>query len=453
MVDDIAAFYGKTACLNPILYFIYYVVKLLVRLSTWVYYSKITVTGKRHDRSQNPCILISNHPSTLLDPLNVAVEVNAEVNFLANSTLFKHPVADWLLRRLYCIPIERPQDNGGKPLNNAENFRQAVRFLAKDGCLYIAPEGSSFVERRLRKLKTGTARIAFATEAANGWSVGLTLLPIGLNYSDPTKFRSRLVTVFGTPIRVADFRELYEADAVNAVHCLTEAVAEQLKTLILDCEDDAQDQLLYRVDAILRNEERLPSVEKLRRSQRVLGSLQQWKTEDAADYANFSALVFDYFERIKMLKINDLHVKNPAPGRKALLLAATFPLFLPSYLSHALPCFSTQKITKSLNADYHWLPTYKFAAGVVLYPLFIWLQTWFVGKMADWLGWPDWVKWAYLLAIVPMGLLAEWWLRTWTLAQRGSRAAYIAKNEAAIWEQLRGLRGQILDHCHKHFSI
>lgn len=431
--------------MNPILYILYYFFKYFIRFATWVYYAKVTVAGEPHHRSRNPCLLVSNHPSTMLDPLNVAIRVNTEIKFLANASLFKNPVAGWLLRKLYCIAVERHQDTEGKPLNNAASFRQATEFLSGGGCLYVAPEGSSFVERRLRKIKTGTARIAFAAEKANNWSLGLSILPVGLNYSDPTKFRSTLVTIFGQPIRVADFKEMHEEDPVNAVYCLTEAMAHQLKTLILDCEDDAQDQLLYRVDAILRNEEKLSLVEKLHRSQQVLERLKQWKTTSIADYEEFSKQVFSYFERIKLLKIKDLHVKQseprPLPNFQMGLLA---PFALAGYLSHVLPCFFTKKITDKLNADYHWVPTYKFTAGVVIYPLFIWLQTWLIGKLALHFDLGAWVKWAYLLAYFPLGLVVEWWIKTWRLGQMSNRAAFLRKNEPAIWADVTGLRQQIL---------
>ncbi len=430
--------------MNPILYVLYYFFKHLIQLCTWVYYAKVTITGERHHRSRNPCILVSNHPSTMLDPLNVAIRVNSEINFLANASLFKNPVAAWLLRKLYCIPIERYQDTNGKPLDNAASFEQATKFLTGHGCLYVAPEGSSFVERRLRRLKTGTARIAFAAEQANKFQLGLTILPVGLNYSDPTHFRSELVTVFGKPIRVADFRETYEADPVNAVQCLTEAMGEQLSTLMLDCEDEAQDQLLHRLETILQNENPLPPVKRLHRSQAVLGGLQQWKTSNGAAYEAFSGTVFSYFKKIDDLKINDLLVgKQNNRGGAALLLVA-FPVFLPSFLTHLLPTFITKKITVALNGDYHWIPTYKFTAGVVMYPLFIGLQAWLVGKLALHFQWGSWVQWAYLLAVIPMGLFAEWWLKGWANWRYSRRAAFLSKTKKETWAEAVGLRQQVL---------
>ncbi len=430
--------------MNPILYVLYYFFKVLVRTSTWVYYSKVTVSGQRHHRSRNPCILVSNHPSTLLDPLNTAVEVDAEVNFLANASLFQHPIADWLLSRLYCIPIERYQDTGGKPLNNAASFKQATKFLSGGGCLYVAPEGTSFVERRLRKIKTGTARIAFAAEKANNWQLGLTILPVGLNYADPTKFRSELLTVFGEPIRVADFQDAHEADPVNAVQRLTAAIGEGIGAVIIDCEDGQQDELLHRLETILQNENALPPVEQLRRTQTVLARLRQWKASNLAEYEAFSISVFDYFNRINLLKISDLDVAKPQSNRKTLSLAVTSPLFAMGWLSHVLPYFLTKKITDALNGDYHWVPTYKFTAGLVLYLLFIWVQTWLVGELAEQFGFGSWVKWAYLLAYIPLGLIAEWWLKTWKRNQQSSVATYLSTNEKDIWGQLRNLRQQII---------
>lgn len=430
--------------MNPILYVLYYFFKLLVWSATSVYYAKVTVVGERHHRSRNPCILVSNHPSTMLDPLNVAIVVDAEIKFLANAGLFKNPVAAWLLRQLYCIPVERYQDTGGKPLNNAASFEQASNYLATGGCLFVAPEGNSFVERRLRKIKTGTARIAFDAESRHNWQLGLTIQPVGLDYSDPTKFRSELLKVFGKPIRVADFREDYEADPVNGVHCLTEAIGEHIGALIIDCEDGQQDQLLYRVEAILRTEKPLPPLEKLRRSQTVLSRLRHWKASDVTGYEAFSTQIFDYFEKTKSLKITDLQIaKQPEKGGLAKLVA-TLPFCLPGYLTHVLPCFFAKKITNALNADYHWIPTYKFTAGVVMYPLFIGLQTWLVGKLAVYFGCGDWVKWAYLAAVIPLGLVTEWWLKKARNWQRWRRAAFLRTSNRTEWDALTNLRQAIV---------
>jgi glycerol-3-phosphate O-acyltransferase/dihydroxyacetone phosphate acyltransferase len=431
--------------LNPVLYAIYYLLKWTVHFAVWAFYRKITVTGHRHEHSHNPCIIVSNHPSTLLDPLNVAVESNVEIYFLANASLFRNPFISWLLRKLYCIPIERYQDTGGKPLDNAASFEQAENHLTEGGCIYVAPEGSSYVERRLRKIKTGTARIALAAMQRSGWTANISILPIGLNYSDPTRYRSELLTIHGEYIPVAQFREDYEADPVNAVYCLTEAIGEGIGQLIIDSEDGHQDELLHRLETIVQNAHPLPPLEAHDRSRKVLAHLKDWKVGNPADYEAFSQGVFAYFEKIKALKISDLQVAEQQSGTNAIPLLLTLPLFVPGYLSHVLPCFFTKKITDALNGDFHWVPTYKFAAGVVMYPLFIWLQVWLVGLVAEHFGLGVWVKWAYLAAVIPLGLVAEWWLRTGNRWLQEQRSAALRSKVGNEWESLLKERREILD--------
>ena len=82
-------------------------------LTIRIFYSKYTVINGDRLKFKNPAIVISNHPSTLMDPLNVGISVPKQVSFLANASLFKSPVTGTFLNQ-YCIPIERPKDVGGR---------------------------------------------------------------------------------------------------------------------------------------------------------------------------------------------------------------------------------------------------------------------------------------------------------------------------------------------------
>ncbi|MBK7475084.1 MAG: 1-acyl-sn-glycerol-3-phosphate acyltransferase [Haliscomenobacter sp.] len=160
--------------------------KVVVRLFFKLYYPKTLVLGKAYFRLEGPTLVISNHPNTLIDPLNAAFRVSSPVYFLANASLFKKPVAAKILRFLYSIPIERPKDTHGRPIDNKASFEACVAHLKKGRHLYVAPEGESQMERRLRPLRTGTARIALTAENAFGFfsrspdtSFGLYLLGAG----------------------------------------------------------------------------------------------------------------------------------------------------------------------------------------------------------------------------------------------------------------------------------
>ncbi len=387
----------------------------------------------------------------MLDPLNAAEEIQTEVFFLANASLFKNPIAGWILRKLYCIPIERHKDTGGKPLDNQASFEQAIEHLAKGGCLYIAPEGVSVVERRLRKMKTGTARIALATESKHHFKLGLSILPVGLNYSDPTQFRSHLLTILGEPIQVADFQNDWEQDEMEAVRKLTDHVSEKLALQLLNTSDHEEDKLLCYLEEMMQNENRLPSYPHFLRSQKTLAGLQASKISNLDAFAKFREMAFDYFEQLNMLKTSDLALKWRNEGKNHLplflVLIATLPVFLSGFLIHFLPVFASKTISRALNKDIDWAPTIKFLVGFVVYPLLLLLEIWAFGKavaVSDETG--VWLKWLFILSIVPLGLVAEWWLKNWQLLRQKWRASSVFHQNPSKWKWLNEMRADILSN-------
>ncbi|MEK7253692.1 MAG: 1-acyl-sn-glycerol-3-phosphate acyltransferase, partial [Bacteroidota bacterium] len=428
---------------------LYHFFKLLVRVGTWIYYSKITVQHGERSKISGACIVISNHPSTVLDPLNAAVRMQRIVFFLANSGLFKNPVAGWLLNKLYCIPVERQKDVPGRAPENSESLERATSFLTGGGCLYIAPEGNSYVERRLRKMKTGTARIAFAAESRNDFKLGLTILPIGLNYSSPTEFRSHLLTIFGEPVQVADFQKDWETDPVEGVRKFTAYLGERLSDLLIDTLDDAEDALLNRLEVLLQNENRLPNMAHFQRTKAVQAHLQALRASDEEAFGDFEKQVAGYFEKLEALKISDLALilvfRNLQDfGKLSLRLAALFPAFLLGYASNFLPCFFSKKINDWLNDDLSYVPTFKFLAGIVFFPIFWGLQIWLVSRLTPPLGgWGVWT-WLYLASLIPSGLAAERFLKDWKLRLESRRVKFLRKEKPAEYADLQEKRKEIL---------
>src|SRR5690606_12761089 len=120
------------------------------------------------------------------------------------------------------------------------NFARATEHLKKNSCLYIAPEGSSFMKRKLRPFKTGTARIALMAEKERDFKLGLHILPIGLNYAEPSQFRSSLHIYIGERIAVSAFREAYERDAFEGVRLLSEFLENEEKKLVTVVENTSE---------------------------------------------------------------------------------------------------------------------------------------------------------------------------------------------------------------------
>jgi 1-acyl-sn-glycerol-3-phosphate acyltransferase len=427
---------------NLFLYFLYHFFKTLVRLAVRVFYAKITVLQAKRGQFDHPCIVVSNHPATVLDPLNTAIHIRKVVFFLANASLFKYKISAWILSRLYCIPIERLQDTGGRPLNNEASFEKATLHLTKGGCLYVAPEGTSYVWRRLRKIKTGTARIALITESKNNWKLGLSVLPVGLNYADPTQFRTHLLTIFGEPIRVADFRKDWEKDEVDAVQKLSATIAEKLSSLLLDTTDDDEDTLLNNLEIIAQNERPLPSPTHFLRSQTILTRLKDWRSDQPGAILKLTEKTKTYLDQLKAFKISDQAVSGSTTAVKAAGFAILlFPFAAMGFTSHFFPCFIVGQLAGRLNKDIHWEPTYKFLIGLVCYPLIVALQTWLVFKFSGNVWWTA----VYVLSLVPTGLAAEQFLKNGKLLLEKIRWNRLLRTQPAVARDLSTYRAAILE--------
>jgi 1-acyl-sn-glycerol-3-phosphate acyltransferase len=384
-----------------LLYGLYHLLKLLVRIVFRVYYPYTQTEGMQHLRFRGPGILVSNHPNTLLDPLNAAVRTRQQVFFLANAGLFHHPVANWLLNHLYCIPIKRQHEKGGHHVNNSDSFQRSYDHLAGGGVIYIAPEGSSYLERRLRPIKTGTARIALGAEARHDFQLGIHLYPVGLNYENPQYCGSRQFVRAGQPIRVADWREAYEADPVKAVKDLTHHLASSMQQLLINAEDEEQDQLLYRLETILQNDEPRTPEDHHHRGRRLLAALKKLRQEAPSAYARLQEEAAGYRRQLREHGLTDRGLSTKTPSRPGLWGSLGAPVWLYGRLNHLLPYELPRLLQRRLGLYPGYDSTVKILAGIVLLPLFYWLQTKLFTHF-----FPGW-GWAYLLSL-PLTAWLAW---------------------------------------------
>ncbi|MEY3051888.1 MAG: hypothetical protein RLY31_1673 [Bacteroidota bacterium] len=392
---------------TALLSLIYFLFKWLVRLTLRWFYSRTTVVGTAAGThsADPPCIVVTNHPSTLLDPLNTAVRLDFPVHFLANASLFRNRFANWFFNTFFCIPIERYQDTGGRPLNNTASFRRAIEHLARKGSLYIAPEGTSYIDRRLRKIKTGTARIALEAEQSAQFGLGLTILPIGLNYTDPTAFRSEVLLVFGSPIPVGEYRDLETQDPIAAVQALTDRIRDSLASLMIDTHDEAEEKQLSILESLLPTVSGKRTYERWQAIRRCLGMLRDESGELVRSVAAYEAALSEAGLRAKEVGL--------ATGKQdGWWMGFLGFLSIPGYVLHAPPAWAAYELDRRLNDDIHWRPTYRFLGGLITYP--VWLTILGIG-LHPFGGIPGLL--AMVMLAYPLGLAAEAHRKRWKRRQ------------------------------------
>jgi glycerol-3-phosphate O-acyltransferase/dihydroxyacetone phosphate acyltransferase len=425
--------------INPFLRLIYLFLRFTAWVGTGVYYRKRLVLGRKNLRFDGPAIVISNHPSTLTDVLNVALPIRQEMFYLANYSLFKNPVSNWILSRLYCIPVKRKEDVAeGEVRDNEGAFEQSFRHLEQNGILFIAPEGVSWMNRFVRPLKTGTARIALGTEARNHWKMGIKIIPVGVSYSQPNHFRSEVVVQAGAPVYPRDWIEQWQKDPEAATNQLTEFLENQLKSLSIHTRDEQGELFITRLETLLKNEDPLPQQEAYERSKAL--------TAKCLDDTALQTRVQTYFDQLEVFDLSDEGIEAVSSDlagthliTDGLRIALGFPFFLSGYICWFLPCFLPWLLAKRLKLYIGYDSNVKILAGLFTFPLAMWgmfrvFRWWFEAPSA-WIG---------LLCCAVLGLFAERYMDVLRRFQARQKAAVKAAKDPAGFSRLVQMRSAIL---------
>ncbi|AET37660.1 bifunctional glycerol-3-phosphate/glycerone-phosphate O-acyltransferase SCT1 Ecym_1433 [Eremothecium cymbalariae DBVPG len=118
-------------------------------------------------------------------------------------------------------------------------YHHVFEHLAHDQCIGIFPEGGSHDRTDLLPLKAGVAIMALGCMHRHP-GVSVKIVPCGMNYFHPHKFRSRAVIEIGSPIEIsAELVSKYGNPETNkeAVRELLNTITEGLKAVTLSCPD------------------------------------------------------------------------------------------------------------------------------------------------------------------------------------------------------------------------
>ena len=143
------------------------------------------------------------------------------------------------------LPIYRIRDGWQSLSENKKTFDTCEKLFLKNGAIVIFPEGNHGGQRRLRPLSKGFTRLAFETLQKHP-DVKISVIPVGINYSDPQAFRSSVSVYFGKAISANEyFREPLQQYANQ----LRNDLATSLKQLITHVEDAGRyDEVIQKLE-------------------------------------------------------------------------------------------------------------------------------------------------------------------------------------------------------------
>lgn len=217
--------------------FYYYPIKLYLFITNYLYFQKMRVVGRKNIPSKGPLIFAINHQNALLDALLISSIGIREPHFLTRSDVFKKGLVDKILRGAKMLPIYRIRDGFNSVKMNAAIFEAASKILARKQVLGIFPEGTDRLTYQLRPFKKGIARIAFMSEEAAEFKLGVQIVPIGIQYESHF-FPKRTLISFGEPIKVGDYQEDYLNDKNKAMEAILAELYDRIKKLMLTIDSD-----------------------------------------------------------------------------------------------------------------------------------------------------------------------------------------------------------------------
>ncbi|MCU0389800.1 MAG: lysophospholipid acyltransferase family protein [Thermoflexibacter sp.] len=346
---------------------LYQFLRLIVLIAIRIFFKSIHLKNVENVPRKGAVILVANHPSTFLDPLVGALFVPRKIHFLANGGIFKIPLVAWLLKKLYTIPIYRQQDSTVASSKNEDSFRACYELLEQKGAIIIFPEGTSEDERKLRKIKTGTARIALGAEAKNNFELDVKIVCIGINYTNPRKFQSRLMVSFDEAISIKSFKDRYLQDDIKTVQDLTNEIKERLEAMIVITENKKIDELVEKIERlytnILREELHLQSHETEQLfvvAQHFADAVHYFEARQPERVNQLQANINQYFSLLTKYQLSDSLIVQPPLTFKdkisnLFFLVLCSPIYLygliHNFLPYELPALITHAITKDIT--YH----------------------------------------------------------------------------------------------------
>lgn len=415
---------------------------------------RVHVEGLENVPRDRPVLLCSNHTNAFMDALIVAISVPQKTRFLVRSDVFRKKWQAKALEFLYLIPIYRIQEGVENLSKNDETFDQCAKHLGNGDTIIIFSEGICIQERRLRKLKKGTARIAFGSEEQHDFKLGVVIVPVGINYNaEPWRLRRRAHVRFGKPFEVKKYEERYRTEKAKAINQFTADLEQQMKDQLVIINEPVNDQLVADLENLFLEEfsvaaKRDPRnqrethhtsveiAERLNKAMPVNPAAVETLREDAKTY--FAALKKHNFRDwlFRDEKLQRLNFGMTLIGAIALLLF--LPVFAAGLLINALPFFWPYRMANKTVKNKEWHASLNVT--VATYVAFFWyVVLWIVAAIVF-----NW--WIGLIAFVSgylLGRMAWQWWASWQKWNARIRFASFVKNSKTEFNTLTELRKKI----------
>jgi 1-acyl-sn-glycerol-3-phosphate acyltransferase len=363
---------------------IWHILRYWISFVLPVFYKRIQGKNIKNIQGKGPVIIAMNHPNAFTDPILITyLCYPTKTKYLARGDAFKPGFVTWFLSTIGIIPIFRIQDGGKEGLKkNEEAYSQVNSFLKNNAKVIVFAEGLCIQERRLRPLKKGVSRMVFGAIDYLGENTDLKVVPVGINYSKPDKFRSTAFYNIGEPIPLKELIEEYKLNPSKANNSFLQLLAPKMKELITHINNKENDEAVYQIEELCKRDwikEQGLNYKNLNHDFIVLKQLTEKvntaEVEHPVVLAEFKEKANVYFNELKKQELRDWLI-NPKHASKLssvnlifrfALLVLGFPLYLAAIIGNYLPYKLTNKLTRKIVKNKEFYSSFAIALSMILF--------------------------------------------------------------------------------------
>ena len=337
--------------------------------------------------------------------------------YLAKHTLFQSRMLGWIFRNANGIPIYRRQDDPKMISRNEDSFREVYKLFESGKCLNVFPEGISIASSSLLRIKTGAARMALNAEIINDFKLNMKIIPIGLNYSNPSRFKSEVFIEYGDPISIIDYKNLSTHSPKEAIREITKKIEESLLELttnlsFIDLEDTISYlKVIYKNDLIHKDTIEQGDLDDFKITKDMIDAVEWYLKKKPSITESYILMISRYMRFLEKLKLNDKLILSNEDSKKELLsdrvfrtlwFLAQFPIYLYGFANNFIAYNISVAEVYNKDIDEVEIAQYKFFIGLAVFSFFYSFQAFLFYYFTNSFNWAL----IYLLTLIPSGNFA-----------------------------------------------
>jgi 1-acyl-sn-glycerol-3-phosphate acyltransferase len=234
---------------------LYYFLKILTSIFYRVFYSIEEKNAEKVNSIKGAVVLAPNHSNAFIDPIIVGILLKQKVRFFARGDVFKSNFSKWILNILNVSPIYRMSEGGISAVKkNDATIEECKMRIARKETIMLFPEGICIQQKRITPLRKGLAKIVFAAAEETDFNDEIMIVPVGINYTAASKFRSKVLIEFGDTISIKNYKEKYVADKARTINEFTAQLQPKLEEVNIVINQTENEKLAEEIVEIRRHD-------------------------------------------------------------------------------------------------------------------------------------------------------------------------------------------------------